>query len=91
VQMNGGAIALHSRRQPFYPGGWREVEFDQFLTRLAEDSVPVFLLDDGPVVRAVIERLTASGRLRLVARLDVPLPEDYPEGGQLYEVWPGQP
>ena len=85
VHLNGGAIALHSQRWPFYPGGWTAPAFDSFLACMAADEVPVFLLDDGPSVRPVIDRLAAAGRLRSVARLDVPLPDEG-GSGELYEV-----
>jgi hypothetical protein len=89
THLNGGAIALHSQRWPFYPGGWTEAELDCFLARMAADGVPVFLLDDGPSVRPAIKRLAAAGRLRRVTRLGVPLPEESRSTGQLYEVLRG--
>jgi hypothetical protein len=89
THLNGGAIALHSQRWPFYPGGWTEEELDCFLARMAADDVPVFLLDDGPSVRPAIERLSAAGRLRPMARLDIPLPEESGSTGQLYEILRG--
>jgi predicted membrane protein len=88
AHLNGGAIALHSQRWPFYPGGWTEEESDIFLARMAADDIPVFLLDDGPLVRPTIERLAAAGRLRRITRLDVPLADDR-SSGQLYEILPG--
>jgi hypothetical protein len=86
THLNGGAIALHSQRWPFYPGGWTEEELDCFLARMSAENVPVFLLDDGPSVRPAIDRLDVAGRLRPVTRLDVPLPEENSSTGQLYEV-----
>ena len=90
VDFNGGAVALHSQRWPFYPGGWTDSEFDCFLARLTGRHIPVFLLDDGPSVRPALERLTAAKRLRPVARLAVPIPAGESASGQLYAILPDQ-
>ncbi|RME78806.1 MAG: hypothetical protein D6784_01940, partial [Chloroflexi bacterium] len=76
VAFNGGAVTLHSRRWAFYPAGWSAAELELFLARMAEDSIPVYLLDDGPALEPVIKRLAGQGRLQAVTRLDVPLPDD---------------
>ena len=88
AQLNGGAITLHSRRQPFYPGGFTPAQLDCFLNRMAQANVPVFLLDDGPAVQAALNRLQRAGQIRPVARLDVPLHKDG-GSGQLYQLLPG--
>ncbi len=87
AQFNGGAITLHSRRQPFYPAGWTPAELDCFLNRMASVGVPVYLLDDGPAIRLVLERLQRRGQIQPIARLDVPLHKNGGTG-QLYRVTP---
>lgn len=85
AQLNGGAIALHSRRRPFYPAGWSRPEFECFLVQMATDEVPLFLLDDSRAIRPAVEWLAEEGYLHPVVRLEVPLANDRGTGW-LYQL-----
>ena len=55
--------------RPETPATWAASEFDLFLNALAAEGRAAYLLDDGVELRPVVERLSAGGRLQVVASL----------------------
>ncbi len=94
--LNDGPLDLYTGRETFRPAAWQPGELERFLRALWADGRPVYLLDDGQEMAAVLAGLAHYARLTPAGTLHR-IPYYASDGGSevrdavLYRVEPGAP
>ncbi|MCL6430593.1 MAG: hypothetical protein K6V36_06980 [Anaerolineae bacterium] len=92
--LNSGAVELYAGREAFRPADWPAQDLERFLRALWSEGRPVYLLDDGEAMSAVIAMVMEYGRLEPAGVLEQ-IPYFSLDAGselrdvQLYRLEPG--
>ena len=78
--LNSGPVALYAGRETFRPADWPAQELERFVRALWADGRPVYLMDDGEAMSAVMAMVMEYGRLEPVDVLER-IPYFHPDAG----------
>jgi hypothetical protein len=78
--LNSGPVDLYAGRETFRPADWPAQELERFLRALWADGRPVYLLDDGQAMSAVMAMVMEYSRLEPVDVLER-VPYFHPDAG----------